>query len=87
MKILNKYLLKELTSPFLTTLFILVFVLVSQFILKNLDRFLGKDLSFIIIIKFILLNAAWIVSLAVPMAVLVTTLMTFGKLSYNNEII
>jgi len=86
MKILNRYLLKELTSPFLTTLFILVFVLVSQFILKNLDRFLGKDLSFIIIIKFILLNAAWIVSLAVPMAVLVTTLMTFGKLSYNNEI-
>ena len=65
---------------------ILIFVLLSQFILKNLDRFLGKGLSFGIIIKFLFLNSAWIISLAIPMAVLVTTLMTFGKLSSDNEI-
>ena len=86
MKLLNRYLLKELTTPFFTTLFILIFVLLSQFILKNLDRFLGKGLSFTVILKFLLLNSAWIISLAIPMAVLVTTLMTFGKLSSNNEI-
>ncbi len=86
MKVLNKYLLKELTTPFFTTFFVLIFVLLSQFILKNLDRFLGKGLSFGIILKFLFLNSAWIVSLAIPMAVLVTTLITFGKLSSNNEI-
>ena len=86
MKVLNKYLLKELTAPFFTTFFVLIFVLLSQFILKNLDRFLGKGLSFSIIIKFLFLNSAWIISLAIPMAVLVTTLITFGKLSSNNEI-
>ena len=86
MKILNRYLLKELSAPFITTLFILIFVLLSQFILKNLDRFLGKGLSIGVIFKFIFLNSAWIISLAIPMAVLVTTLMTFGKLSANNEI-
>ena len=86
MKLLNRYLLKELTTPLFTTLFILIFVLLSQFILKNLDRFLGKGLSFTVILKFLLLNSAWIISLAIPMAVLVTTLMTFGKLSSNNEI-
>ncbi len=86
MKILNRYLLKELSTPFITTLFILIFVLLSQFILKNLDRFLGKGLSIGTVFKFILLNSAWIISLAIPMAVLVTTLMTFGKLSSNNEI-
>ena len=86
MKVLNKYLLKELTAPFFTTFFVLIFVLLSQFILKNLDRFLGKGLSFSVIIKFLFLNSAWIISLAIPMAVLVTTLITFGKLSSNNEI-
>ena len=86
MKVIHKYILKELTTPFFTTLFILIFVLLSQFILKNLDRFLGKGLSFDIIIKFLILNSAWIISLAMPMAVLVTTLMTFGKLSSDNEI-
>ena len=86
MKILYRYLLKELAIPFLTTVFILVFVLLSQFILKNLDRFLGKGLSLVTILKFIFFNSAWIISLAIPMAVLVTTLMTYGKLSYNNEI-
>ena len=85
MKVLNKYLLKELTAPFFTTFFVLIFVLLSQFILKNLDRFLGKGLSFSVIIKFLFLNSAWIISLAIPMAVLVTTLITFGKLSSNNE--
>ena len=86
MKLLNRYLLKELLTPFATTLFIIVFVLLSQFVLKNLDRFLGKGLSFSVILKFLFLNSAWIISLAIPMAVLVTTLMTFGKLSSNNEI-
>jgi len=86
MKILNRYLLKELITPFFTTFFILIFVLLSQFVLKNLDRFLGKGLSIGVIFKFLFLNSAWIVSLAMPMAVLVTTLMTFGKLSSNNEI-
>ena len=86
MKVIHRYILKELTAPFFTTLFILIFVLLSQFILKNLDRFLGKGLSFGIIIKFLFLNSAWIISLAIPMAVLVTTLMTFGKLSSDNEI-
>ena len=86
MKVLNKYLLKELTAPFFTTFFVLIFVLLSQFILKRLDSFLGKGLSFSIILKFLFLNSAWIVSLAIPMAVLVTTLITFGKLSSNNEI-
>ena len=86
MKVLNRYLLKELTTPFFTTFFVLIFVLLSQFILKNLDRFLGKGLSLGIILKFLFLNSAWIISLAIPMAVLVTTLITFGKLSSNNEI-
>jgi len=51
-----------------------------------MDRFLGKGLSFMTVLKFLIFNSAWIISLAIPMAVLITVLMTFGRLSSDNEI-
>ncbi len=86
MKILNRYIFKELISPFFLSLFILIFVLLTQFLVKHLDRFLGKDLSLLTILKFLIFNSASILSLAAPMAVLVATMMTFGRLSSDNEI-
>ena len=86
MKILNRYIFKELISPFFLSLFILIFVLLTQFLVKHLDRFLGKGLSFSTILKFLIFNSASILSLAAPMAVLVATMMTFGRLSSDNEI-
>jgi len=85
-KILNRYIFKELISPFFLSLFILIFVLLTQFLVKHLDRFLGKGLSFTVILKFLVFNSASIISLAAPMAVLVATMMTFGRLSSDNEI-
>tara|TARA_Y100000590_G_scaffold460387_1_gene619548 strand:+ start:261 stop:1463 length:1203 start_codon:yes stop_codon:yes gene_type:complete len=51
-----------------------------------MDRFLGKGLAFEVIIKFLIFNSAWIISLAIPMAILITVLMAFGRLSSDNEI-
>ena len=85
-KIINRYIIKELTIPFASSLFILIFVLLSNFILKNMDKFLGKGLSFGTVLKFLIYNSAWIVSLAIPMSILIATLMAFGRLSSDNEI-
>ncbi len=57
-----------------------------QFIIRTIDQLVGKGLSLWVISQLIVLNLAWIVTLAVPMAVLVSTLMAFGSLSSNNEI-
>ena len=54
--------------------------------IKNLDRFLGKGLSFITIFKFIFYHSASVLSLAAPMAILIATMMAFGRLSSDNEI-
>ena len=86
MKILYKYILKELAKPFFGSLIVIIMVLLSNFILKNIDKFLGKGISLGVVLKFIFLNSAWIFSLAVPMAILITTLMTFGRLASDNEI-
>ena len=86
MSLLFRYTLKEHIYPFLISLFILIFVLLTNFLLKAIDKFLGKGLSFGIVIEYIFLNLAWILALAVPMAVLISTLMAFGRMSNENEI-
>jgi len=64
----------------------LIFLFLFQFLIKSIDQLVGKGLSLWIIIQLIALNLAWMVTLAVPMAVLVSTLMAFGGLSAANEI-
>ena len=51
-----------------------------------MDKFLGKGISIGVVFKFLIYNSAWIVSLAIPMAVLIAVLMSFGRLSSDNEI-
>ncbi len=64
----------------------LIFLFLFQFLIKSIDQLVGKGLSLWIIVQLISLNLAWMVTLAVPMAVLVAALMAFGGLSSANEI-
>ena len=86
MKLLYKYFLKELTLPFIFSLLMITFILFVNFLLRAIDRFLGKGLEILTILEYLVLNLAWILALSVPMAVLLSTLMTFGRLSEDNEI-
>jgi lipopolysaccharide export system permease protein len=86
MKIFHRYIFREHVFPFLMALLVLLFVLLTNFLLRAVDRFLGKGLGLGIIVEYVALNMAWIAALAVHMAVLVATLMTFGRLSHDNEI-
>ena len=86
MSLLFRYTFKEHLYPFLISLFVLIFVLLTNFLLKAIDKFLGKGLSFGILLEYVFLNLAWILALAVPMAVLIATLMAFGRMSGDNEI-
>ena len=72
--------------PFIFSLLMITFVLFVNFLLRAIDRFLGKGLDLLTILEYLFLNLAWILALSVPMAVLLATLMTFGRLSEDNEI-
>ena len=65
---------------------IIALMLFINFFLRAIDRFLGKGLSALTIFEYLFLNLAWIIALAVPMAVLIATLMAFGRMSEDNEI-
>ena len=86
MRLLYRYFLKELIPPFIFSLLIITFILFVNFLLRAIDRFLGKGLDILTILEYLFLNLAWILALSVPMAVLLSTLMTFGRLSEDNEI-
>jgi len=86
MPILARYIVKEHVGPFLFSLSIIMFVFVTKFIVQYIGKIFGKGLSILTIIEFIYLNLAWMLALAVPMSVLVASLMAFGRLSSDNEI-
>ncbi|SMO36164.1 lipopolysaccharide export system permease protein [Gracilimonas mengyeensis] len=79
-------LLKRHINPFLFCFFTLMFLLLMQFLILHIDKLIGKDIPISIIIELILTNLAYMVVLAAPMAVLVATLMAFGKFSEFNEL-
>lgn len=81
-----RYILKSHLGPFVFSLGTMIFLFLFQFLMKSIDQLIGKGLSLWIIVQLISLNLAWMLTLAVPMSVLVATLMAFGSLSSNNEI-
>jgi lipopolysaccharide export system permease protein len=84
--ILFRHILRAHFAPFIGSFLVLMFLFVLQFMMKFMDQLAGKGLSAAVIVELMVLNLAWIVVLAVPMAVLVATLMAFGTLSANSEI-
>lgn len=86
MKILYRYIIREHIGPFFFGLFVILFILIMDFILEVLNMVIGKGLNAFIILQVFVLNLAWMAALAVPMSVLVSTLMAFGRLSQDNEI-
>ena len=86
MLIVWRHILRAHIVPFLASLAILMGIFLLQFIMKFMDQLVGKGLSAGVIIEVIVFNLAWMVVLAVPMSVLVATLMAFGSLSSSNEI-
>ena len=86
MNTLNKYLVKESLIPFLLSLGVITTVLFLQFLIRAIDRFLGKGLDVWIILEYLYLNLAWIIALSVPMSLLISTVMTYGRMSQDNEV-
>ncbi|MGF1670930.1 MAG: LptF/LptG family permease [Balneolaceae bacterium] len=83
---IQRDLLKKHVGPFLFCFFTVMFILLMQFLILHTDKLVGKGLPFFIVIELILNNLAYMVVLAAPMAVLVATLMAFGKFSEWNEL-
>ncbi len=86
-KKLDKLIVKAFVGPFVATFFITLLVLVLQFFWLYIDDFVGKGLSAGVILEFIWYQSAALVPLALPLAVLLSSLMTFGNLGETYELV
>ncbi|HZZ75274.1 MAG TPA: LptF/LptG family permease, partial [Puia sp.] len=86
-KKLDKLIIGAFIGPFIATFFITVFVLVLQFFWLYIDDIVGKGLDMITIFTFIIYVCATLVPLALPLAVLLSSIMTFGNLGETFELV
>lgn len=86
-KKLDKLIVKAFIGPFIATFFITLLVLVMQFFWLYIDDFVGKGIDTKIIFEFILYQSAVLVPLALPLAILLSALMTFGNLGERFELV
>ncbi len=87
MKKLNIFLLKSYIGPFVLTFFVSLFVLLMQFLWKYVDDFVGKGFEWYVIAELMFFASATFVPMALPLAVLLSSLMTFGNLGENYELV
>jgi len=69
------------------TFFIALFILLMQFVWKYIDDLVGKGLEWYIIVKLMFYALSTFVPLALPLAILLSSLMTFGNLGEHYELV
>ncbi|WP_298777918.1 LptF/LptG family permease [uncultured Polaribacter sp.] len=85
MKILDKYILKSFLKPFIATFLIVLFVLVMQGLWQAFENIAGKGISLIFILKFLFYTTLMIIPQALPIGVLLSSIMALGNLGENYE--
>ncbi len=86
-KKLDKLIVKAFIGPFFATFFITLLVLVMQFFWLYIDDFVGKGLGTKSYSGIYLVPECCLVPLALPLAVLLSSLMTFGNLGESFELV
>ena len=87
MKKIHLLLLKSFIRPFIVTFLIVMFVLLMLFLFKYIDDLIGKGFEWYIIMELMLYASATNVQMALPLSVLLSSIMTYGALGENYELV
>ena len=87
MKKIYALVLKTYAGPLLVTFFISLFILLMQFMWMYIDDLVGKGLEWYIIGELLFYASFTFVPLALPLAILLSSLMTFGNLGEHYELV
>ncbi|WP_256007089.1 LptF/LptG family permease [Pedobacter deserti] len=87
MKKIHLLLLKAFIRPFFVTFFIVMFILLMLFLFKYVDDLIGKGFEWYVILELMYYASAANVSMALPLSILLSSIMTFGTLGENYELV
>lgn len=86
MKRLYRFILKSFLPMFAMTFFIVLFIVLMQFLWRYMDDLIGKGLSMGVLAELFFYAAVSMVPMALPLAILLASLMTFGNLGEKSEL-
>lgn len=86
MRTLRLYVLRLYPVPWLLGFGVVTYFLQLDLLIDMMELLVGRGVSPATIGEFFLLSLAWMVALSMPCGVLVATLMTFGRMAQDNEI-
>jgi len=87
MKKIDYLVLKAYIGPLVLTFFIAIFVLLMQFLWKYVDDLVGKGLPWDVIAELMFYASSTFVPMALPLSILISSLMTFGNLGEHYELV
>lgn len=87
MKKIHLLVLKAFIRPFIVTFFIVMFLLLMLFLFKYIDDLIGKGFEWYVILQLLGYAAATNVAMALPLSILLSSIMTFGNLGENYELV
>ncbi|WP_411272688.1 LptF/LptG family permease [Daejeonella sp.] len=87
MKKIHLLVLQAFIRPFIITFFIVMFILLMLFLFKYIDDLIGKGFEWHVILQLLMFASATNVAMALPLAILLSSIMTFGSLGENYELV
>ena len=87
LKKLDWLIFRAFLGPFILTFFIAIFVLVMQFLWRYIEDLASKGLDFITVMKLLFYASASLVPMALPIAVLLSSIMTLGSTAESLELV
>ena len=87
MKKLHIFILKSFIGPFIYTFLLAIFLLLMQFLWKYIDDLVGKGLELTLVAKLLFYAAARFVPMALPISILLSSIMTFGNIAEKSELL
>lgn len=86
MKKIDKLLIQSFVTPFVATFFISMFVLIMQFLWVYIDDIIGKGVGLPMIMELLFYSSCSLIPTALPIAVLISSVMVFGNLAEHYEL-
>jgi len=86
-KKLDILIIRSFIGPFIVTFFVSLFVLVMQFFWLYMDELIGKGINLWTMLQLLIYMSATLVPLALPLSVLLASIMTFGNMGENFELV
>lgn len=86
MKKFDKFILNAFIGPFFAVLAVVIFILMMQFLWLYIDELVGKGLGLGVILEFMMWGGFTIMPLALPLAALLSSVMTLGNMAESNEL-